>query len=51
MNILQYRELLKSRGITKLRTGQSVQDAIDETGGEPTDKELSLINERLNSSK
>ena len=45
MKVQQYIELLKLRGVTKLDKGQSVADAVKNTGGNPTDSEMRIVNE------
>ena len=44
MNKIQYIELLKLRGIIKLEKGQSIGDAVKQSGGDPTEKEMVLVN-------
>ena len=44
MNKIQYIKLLAMRGITELK-GISIAEAIKQTGGEPSDKEMVKVNE------
>jgi hypothetical protein len=43
MNKIQYIKLLNLRGITELQ-GITIADAVKQTGGEPTDKEMVEVN-------
>jgi len=45
MNKIQYIKLLNLRGITELQ-GISIAQAVKQTGGEPTDKEMVEVNNR-----
>lgn len=44
MNKAQYIKLLRFRGITKLLPGESMADAIERSGGQPTFSEIRLLN-------
>lgn len=44
MNKIQYIKLLAMRGITELK-GISIAEAVRQTGGEPSDKEMVKVNE------
>jgi len=44
MNKIQYIKLLVMRGITELK-GISIAEAVKQTGGEPSDKEMVKVNE------
>ncbi len=43
MNKIQYIKLLNLRGITELK-GITIAEAVKQSGGEPTDKEMSEVN-------
>ena len=45
MNKIQYIKLLEMRGITELK-GISIADAVKETGGNPSDKEMVIVNQK-----
>jgi hypothetical protein len=45
MNKIQYIKLLNLRGITELK-GISIAKAIEQSGGEPTDKEMAEVNKQ-----
>jgi len=47
MNKYQYIELLKLRDITQLNKGESVNDAVKRSGGEPTFEELAKTNQSV----
>jgi hypothetical protein len=51
MNKKQMVGLLKLRGITKLDKGQSVFDAIELSGGEPSISEMEWVDAEINSAK
>lgn len=42
---IQYIELLRLRGITELKQGQSLFSAVVESGGDPTQEEMVKVNE------
>lgn len=44
MNKIQYIKLLETRGITELK-GMSLNQVIEGSGGEPTEKEMVMVNE------
>lgn len=44
MNKIQYIKLLAMRGVTELK-GTSIAEAVRQTGGEPSDKEMVKVNE------
>jgi hypothetical protein len=44
---MQYIKLLELRGVTELEKGQSIQKAINLSGGAPTLKELANTNEQV----
>lgn len=43
MNKIQYVKLLELRGITELK-GVSIAEAVKNSGGDPTDKEMAEVN-------
>ena len=43
MNKIQYIKLLNLRGVTELQ-GITIADAVKQTGGKPTDKEMIKVN-------
>jgi len=45
MNKIQYIKLLEIRGVTNLEQGQSINDSLSTTGGEPTEAEMIKVNE------
>ena len=47
MNKLQFIKLLELRGIKELEKGQSIQVAVDETGGEATLEEMVKVNKMV----
>lgn len=44
---LQYKKLLELRGITELQNSESVQDAIDKSGGPASLKEMKIVDESV----
>jgi hypothetical protein len=46
MNKLQYIELLNMRGVTELK-GRTIAGALRETGGDPTDFEMMIVNRNI----
>lgn len=44
MNFIQYKELLKLRGITEIEKGKTVGSTVEESGGEPTPAEMVEVN-------
>lgn len=44
MNKIQYINLLKIRGVEELPNGETIGSMVESTGGEPSDKEMVLVN-------
>ena len=43
MNKVQYIKLLELRGVTELK-GETIADAVERTGGKPSDREMVIVN-------
>jgi len=46
MNKVQYVKLLEIRGVADLNKGETLFGAVERTGGDPTEAEMVLVNQR-----
>lgn len=47
MFIIQYKHLLRLRGVTSLPPGETLGSTLRKTGGDPTEKELEEMNSEV----